>query len=139
MTKRLRLFLLGWLLLSPGLWTRTAWAEDVIASTLSVGHAQADGRKYITEKHTLDTGEIVTVEYLGDSEGATERMAARVAEIESQRTRDAAVRIEHAGRQRAMKKVEVWLLDQTDVVLRTTFGMTQAEVDALQRELEDRL
>lgn len=137
-SKRLRLLLLGWLLLSPGLWSRTAWAESVIVSTLRVGHAQADGRRYITERHTLDTGEIVTVEYLGNSEGATERMAVRATEIESQRSREATDRTEQTVRERVRRKVDNWLRGQTDAALRSTLSMTQAEVDALRRELEDR-
>jgi len=35
----------------------------VVASEFSVGHAQRDGRRYITERHVLDTGEVVVREY----------------------------------------------------------------------------
>ena len=35
----------------------------VIASQFAVGHAQRDGRRYILERHTLGTGEVIAREY----------------------------------------------------------------------------
>lgn len=35
----------------------------VIRSLFEVGRPQADGRRYVTERHTLDTGEVITREY----------------------------------------------------------------------------
>lgn len=36
----------------------------IVSSTHTVGHAQADGRSYVTELHTDDIGAVIRVEYL---------------------------------------------------------------------------
>ena len=36
----------------------------IVSSTHTVGHAQADGRRYVVEAHTDDLGAVLTVEYL---------------------------------------------------------------------------
>lgn len=36
----------------------------IVSSTHVVGHAQADGRRYVTETHTDDLGAVVVIEYL---------------------------------------------------------------------------
>lgn len=36
----------------------------IVSSTHVVGHAQADGRRYVVESHTDDIGAVLTVEYL---------------------------------------------------------------------------
>lgn len=36
----------------------------IVSSTHSVAHAQIDGRRYVTEQHTDDLGNVLTVEYL---------------------------------------------------------------------------
>jgi hypothetical protein len=36
----------------------------VISSSHVVGHAQSDGRRYVTETHTLNVGAPVLIEYL---------------------------------------------------------------------------
>ena len=36
----------------------------IVSSTHSVGHQQADGRRYVTEQHTDDIGAVIVVEYL---------------------------------------------------------------------------
>jgi hypothetical protein len=35
-----------------------------VSSTHTVGHAQRDGRRYVTEAHTDNTGTVFAVEYL---------------------------------------------------------------------------
>lgn len=35
----------------------------VLSSQFSLGHPQKDGRRYVTERHTLDTGEVIVREY----------------------------------------------------------------------------
>lgn len=49
----------------------------VASSSHVVGHAQADGRRYVTETHTLTVGAPVVVEYLA-SDG-TDYVAVRTA------------------------------------------------------------
>lgn len=41
----------------------------IVSSTHIVGHAQADGRRYVTERHTDDAGVVHLREYLA-AEGA---------------------------------------------------------------------
>ncbi len=36
----------------------------IVSSTHTVGHAQADGRSYVTEQHTDDIGAVHVIEYL---------------------------------------------------------------------------
>lgn len=36
----------------------------IVTSTHTVGHEQADGRRYVTEQHTDDAGAVIVVEYL---------------------------------------------------------------------------
>lgn len=36
----------------------------ILSSTFAVGHAQADGRRYVTERHTDDAGGVHEREYL---------------------------------------------------------------------------
>lgn len=36
----------------------------IVSSTHTVGQAQADGRRYVTEQHTDDLGAVLLVEYL---------------------------------------------------------------------------
>lgn len=36
----------------------------IVSSTFIVGHAQADGRRYVTERHTDDSGGVHEREYL---------------------------------------------------------------------------
>ena len=35
----------------------------IVSSEYRLGHAQRDGRRYVTERHTLDTGEVIAREY----------------------------------------------------------------------------
>lgn len=36
---------------------------SIISSTYTLGHAQIDGRHYVTETHTWDDGEVTRIEY----------------------------------------------------------------------------
>ena len=36
----------------------------IVSSTHTVGHAQIDGRRYVTELHTDDVGAVLPAEYL---------------------------------------------------------------------------
>lgn len=58
---------------------------SIVSSTHTVGHAQIDGRRYLTERHTDHLGEVHQVEYLaavGTDYNAV--MAARAVQIEQQ-------------------------------------------------------
>lgn len=37
---------------------------SIVSSTHSIGHEQADGRRYVTEQHTDSQGVVYVVEYL---------------------------------------------------------------------------
>lgn len=37
---------------------------SIVSSTHTLGHAQADGRRYVTERHTDSMGAVYVVEYL---------------------------------------------------------------------------
>jgi hypothetical protein len=55
---------------------------SIVSSSYVVGHAQADGRRYVTETHTPNVGEPVVVRYkaaVGADYDAI--MAARVAKL----------------------------------------------------------
>ncbi len=55
----------------------------IISSTYSLGHIQADGRRYVTEEHTDSTGAIHRVEYLSgvvDYQAITNARAIALAE-----------------------------------------------------------
>lgn len=57
----------------------------IITSTHTVGHAQVDGRRYVTEQHTDDLGAVMTLEYLAaaDADHVAIRTA-RAAQINEQ-------------------------------------------------------
>jgi len=58
----------------------------IVSSDFTVGHAQADGRRYVTERHTFDDGSVEVVEYLADSKADHAAiMAARALVIEGNR------------------------------------------------------
>lgn len=54
----------------------------IVTSTHTAGHAQVDGRRYVTEWHTDDLGAVITLEYLAaaDADHAAIRTA-RAAQI----------------------------------------------------------
>lgn len=56
---------------------------SVVSSTYTLGHQQADGRRYVTERHTLHTGQVVVNEYgpVGTIDYDAHK-AAKAAEIE---------------------------------------------------------
>lgn len=57
----------------------------VVSSTHSVGPAQADGRRYVTEQHTDDLGAVLVFEYLSAVEADYVAIrTARVAQINEQ-------------------------------------------------------
>lgn len=39
----------------------------IVSSSHVVGHAQRDGRQYVTETHTDDAGAVLVVEYLAEA------------------------------------------------------------------------
>ncbi len=61
----------------------------IVSSTYTTGHLQADGRRYIKERHLLDDGRSVDFEYLADAQinpvmVMTERAARLSAELQAQ-------------------------------------------------------
>ena len=58
---------------------------SIVSSTYAVGVAQIDGRKYVTETHTANTGEVQKISYLA-AVGADYAaiMASRVPSIDAQ-------------------------------------------------------
>lgn len=54
----------------------------IVSSTHTIGHAQIDGRRYVTERHTDDIGAVLEVEYLAaDGADYTAIRAARASKI----------------------------------------------------------
>ncbi len=53
----------------------------IISSTHTVGHAQRDGRRYVRESHTDNTGAVFLAEYLADQ--GTDYVAVRDARAAS--------------------------------------------------------
>lgn len=65
---------------------------SIVSSSYTVGHAQRDGRRYVTERHTDDDGGVYEVEYLAPdgtdyqavmqarATAITEQLAAQLAE-----------------------------------------------------------
>lgn len=61
----------------------------IVSSNCTIGHAQADGRRYINERHLLDDGRSVDFEYLADQSVnpdaiMTERAVRLADELEAQ-------------------------------------------------------
>jgi len=57
---------------------------SIVSSTLTLGHAQVDGRKYCTERHTDSGGAVHLIEYLSAVGADTNAiMLARVPRIEA--------------------------------------------------------
>lgn len=58
---------------------------SIVSSTFSIGHAQADGRKYVTETHIDNIGVAHSFEYLaGASADYAAIAAARAVQIQEQ-------------------------------------------------------
>lgn len=59
----------------------------ITSSSFSIGHAQIDGRRYVTETHERDNGEKLTIEYLAspgtDYEAVMTSRAAQINEAEA--------------------------------------------------------
>ncbi len=53
----------------------------IVTSTHTVGHAQQDGRRYVTEAHTDGTGEVYRVEYLAAVGGRTDWQGPHLQEL----------------------------------------------------------
>jgi predicted lipoprotein len=58
----------------------------IVSSTYEVGHAQADGRRYVVELHTDSAGTVHRVEYgpMADGTDYAAIMTARAAQISQQ-------------------------------------------------------
>lgn len=58
---------------------------SIVSSTFSIGHAQIDGRKHVTEQHTDHMGGVHTAEYLASvGTDYVAVAAARAPQIEAQ-------------------------------------------------------
>jgi len=104
----------------------------VVASMIIADRAQRDGRRYITERHERADGTVVLVEYLVDAVAdASATMLARVPFLDAQE-----VEAERRGRLRRLREVVLakrddWLRGQTDLALKTTLLLTDAQLRML--------
>lgn len=109
----------------------SAGAASITSSTLKVGHAQKDGRCYLTETHTFDDASVVTVTYLGDATGAEERMTKRVPDLEAQQVAEAKAKADAIVQESATAKLDTYILTSLDLTIKTQAGLTDAELEAL--------
>ena len=102
----------------------TITSSEIVANDL-----QADGRRYIRERHTDDTGDTHDAYYLakvGTDHNAV--MLARVAGIEAQIAETEAQQAENILLESAQAKEEEYLRSRTDAERKTLFGLTDEEV-----------
>ena len=126
--RRERAVILGALLCVGGAQQGSA---AIVSSEMAIGHAQADGRRYITERHTFEDASVVIAVSLADATGAEDRMKARIADLERQQTDAAAAKAEVLLRDSAVSKLDAWLLTGDDAAIKTETRLTDAELEAL--------
>lgn len=134
----------------------------IVSSIIDFDHAQKDGRRLVRERHTDNQGAVSIVNYVAEtSANASTIMAGRVATLEAMliaweldwiatnlpeppvlkyvtitqlgayvRARFKDAKGPEVGR------VAAWLLNRTDAQLRTAFGITQGQLDALKTRLQ---
>lgn len=68
----------------------------IVSSTYTEGPTQQDGRRYVTERHTDDAGQVYTYEWLG-AQDATQVVQARAASLDTQLAERAAAAATVAG------------------------------------------
>lgn len=101
----------------------------IISSEIVANDLQADGRRYIRERHTDDTGAVHGAYYLagvGTDHNAV--MLARVAGIEAQLAETAAYAVERILLDSAQAKEEEYLRNVSDAERVTLFGQTEEEI-----------
>lgn len=105
---------------------------SIVTSKIIERRVQIDGRVYITEQHTTETGVVVPVEYLAEAtEDHEARMHARVPELEAALVTAAEEAAAERVRQDATTKLDAWLLTSPDLIIKTELGVTDSELDAL--------
>jgi hypothetical protein len=97
----------------------------VIDSTYAEGPQQADGRRFVAERHTTDEGSVLTFEWLGTQDAQMVVEARAAALNEQYAARDAAAALV-AGTKIPLSKLE----------FRNLFGAKKVAVDAFNAEFE---
>ena len=109
---------------------------SIVSSRITEERVQIDGRRYVTETHTLDNGKTHIVQYLAEKTMDIEKiMAARVVEIEDHLSQKAIEEKEQADLESANSKVSEVFRMTDDTTLKADFSFTDDELIALKKEL----
>lgn len=109
----------------------------VVASTWSEGPAQADGRRYVTERHSTDDGQVLAFEWLGSQDPGpvvAARAEALNAEFAAKAAADALIagtalpltRLEFLSRFTVAERVAIRSAAKTDAIIEDFLAMLEA-------------
>ena len=104
----------------------------IVKSSIIADRMQIDGRRYITERHTYKSGNVLLVEYLADAKlDADQRMKERVPELETQVSQEAADRSDAFIKVAIDEKQSAYLKSLSDQVLTDDVKLTSDELTFL--------
>lgn len=103
--------------------------ETIINSQIIEDAIQIDGRRHITERHTTDTGKVLDVSYLSETDtDADKKMADRIAILEQQLADEKSQEDEAATREVVVGKRDAYLKTLDDLTVKTLMGLNNTEL-----------
>lgn len=111
-------------------------ANRIVRSRIISTIPQSDGRSYVRERHTFESGEIFERESLVDAGvDLNARMLAIVPLLEAQKDKEDAERLRNIEIESVNRKLFTFVKDLTDLELQTDVGLTAEEIARLRAEL----